>query len=137
MGGTVNTELIAPTWSGIDNPVAFAERYYARFFERYPAYRRLFAQQLDARHLDKMVQTMASRERLSEDTSTVAPHLHKLAAAHQPYALAPHDLQNLKTVFVEALAARVGASCSPAAEQAWSAAFGRVLIPMMREGDGC
>lgn len=137
MGGIVNTELIAHTWGRVDDPVAFVEGFYARFFERYPAYRRLFPQRLDARHLDKMVQTMALLARLSEDTSTIAPHMHKLAAAHQPYALAPRDLQNFKAVFIEALAARVGAAWSPAAEQAWSAAFEQVLIPMMREGGGC
>ena len=69
----MNTELIAETWGAIDDPMAFVESFYARFFERFPGYRPLFPQQLDPRHLEKMVQTMALVARMSEDRSLVAP----------------------------------------------------------------
>jgi len=130
----MNTELIAETWGAIDDPMAFVESFYARFFERFPGYRAHFPQQLDPGHLEKMVQTMALVARLSEDRGTIAPHVHKLGAAHKPYALEPKDLANFKTVFVEALSLRLGAGWSPAAAQAWDQAFEEVIIPLMREG---
>lgn len=132
----MNTELIAQTWGAIEDPVAFVRDFYARFFERFPGYRALFPQQLDPKHLDKMVQTMALVARMSEDRRVIAPHVHKLGAAHKPYALAPKDLANFKAVFVEMLGQRLGAGWSPAAAKAWDQAFEEVIIPLMREGGG-
>ena len=130
----MRTELIAETWGAIDDPMAFVESFYARFFERFPAYRRLFPQQLDPKHLEKMVQTMALVTRLSEDRGTIAPHVHKLGAAHKPYALGPKDLGNFKAVFIETLGGRLGASWSPEAAKAWDQAFEEVILPLMQEG---
>ena len=132
----MNTELIAETWGAIDEPMAFVESFYERFFERFPGYRPLFPKQLDPKHLEKMVQTMALVARMSEDRSLVAPHVHKLGAAHKPYALGPKDLANFKAVFVEMLSVRLGAGWSPAAAKAWDQAFEEVIIPLMREGGG-
>lgn len=132
----MNTELIAETWGAIDDPMAFVESFYARFFERFPGYRPLFPQQLDPRHLDKMVQTMALVARMSEDRRAIAPHVHKLGAAHKPYALAPKDLANFKAVFVEMLSLRLGPAWSSGAAEAWDQAFEQVIIPLMREGGG-
>ena len=132
----MNTELIAQTWGAIEGPVAFVKDFYARFFERFPGYRALFPQQLDPKQLDKMVQTMALVARMSEDRRAIAPHVHKLGAAHKPYALAPKDLANFKAVFVEMLAQRLGAAWSPAAAKAWNQVFEEVIIPLMREGGG-
>jgi len=101
---------------------------------RWPSSRSLFPQQLDPKHLDKMVQTMALVARMSEDRGLIAPHVHKLGAAHKPYALAPKDLANFKAVFVEMLGSRVGPAWSSAAAQAWDQAFEEVIIPLMREG---
>lgn len=133
----MNIELMAKTWGGIEDPVAFVEGFYVRFFEHFPGYPRLRPQQLDARHLDRKVQTMALPARLSEDTSTIAPQMHTLAAAHKPYTHAPRDLRNFKAAFIGALAARGGGAWSPVAAQAWSVAFEQALIPMMREAGGC
>lgn len=130
----MNTELIAQTWGAINDPVAFVKSFYARFFERFPGYRPLFPQQLDPGHLDKMVQTMALVARMSEDRRVIAPHVHKLGAAHKPYALGPKDLANFKAVFVEMLGLRLGAGWSSAAAKAWDQAFEEVIIPLMREG---
>lgn len=132
----MNTELIAQTWGAVDDPVAFVEAFYARFFERFPGYRRLFPHRLDAGHLDKMVQTMALLARLSEDKGTIAPHMHKVGAAHRPYALGPKDLDHFKAVFIETLSERLGAAWSRAATEAWEQAFEQVLIPLMQEGVG-
>jgi hemoglobin-like flavoprotein len=132
----MNTELIAETWGAIDDPMAFVEDFYQKFFERFPGYRPLFPQQLDPRHLEKMVQTMALVARMSEDRGLIAPHVHKLGAAHKPYALEPKDLANFKAVFVEMLSLRLGTAWSPAAAKAWDQAFDEVIIPLMREGGG-
>jgi hemoglobin-like flavoprotein len=129
----MNTELIAQTWEAIEDQVAFIEAFYARFFERFPGYRRHFPHRLDARHLDKMVQTMALLARLSEERSAIAPHMHKVGASHKPYALGPEDLDNFRAVFIETLGERLGARWSAAAEAAWDQAFRQVLIPLMRE----
>jgi len=130
----MNTELIAETWGAIDDPMVFVKDFYARFFERFPGYRAHFPPQLDPGHLEKMVQTMALVARMSEDRGTIAPHVHKLGAAHKPYALGPKDLANFKTVFIEALSLRLGPAWSSAAAQAWDQAFEEVIIPLMREG---
>ena len=130
----MNTELIAQTWGSIEDPMAFVKDFYARFFERFPGYRALFPQQLDPGHLEKMVQTMALVARMSEDRGLIAPHVHKLGAAHKPYALEPKDLANFKGVFVEMLSLRLGADWSPTAAKAWDQAFDEVIIPLMREG---
>ena len=130
----MNTELIAQTWGAIEDPVAFVKDFYARFFERFPGYRPLFPKQLDPGQLEKMVQTMALVARMSEDRGVIAPHVHKLGAAHKPYALGPKDLANFKAVFIEMLSGRLGAGWSPAAAKAWNRAFEEVVIPLMREG---
>lgn len=128
----MNTELIAQAWGAIDDPVAFVEAFYARFFERFPGYRRHFPHQLDARHLDKMVETMALLSRLSEDRSAIAPHMRKVAASHKPYALEAKDLDNFRAVFIETLCERLGTAWSPEVEAAWNEAFWQVLIPLMQ-----
>ena len=130
----MNTELIADTWGAIEDPMAFVESFYARFFERFPGYRPLFPKQLDPGHLEKMVQTMALVARMSEDRSLVAPHVHKVGAAHRPYALGPQDLANFEAAFIEMLGERLGPRWSPAAARAWKQAFDEVIIPLMREG---
>lgn len=132
----MNTELIARTWESIGDHVAFVEAFYARFFERFPGYRRLFPHRLDAKHLDKMVRTMALLARLSEDKRSIAPHMHKIGAAHKPYALEAKDLDNFREVFIEMLSEHLGAAWPPGADAAWEAAFRQVLIPLMREGGG-
>jgi len=132
----VNTELIAETWGAVEDPMAFVESFYARFFARFPGYRPLFPQRLDPAHLEKMVQTMALVARMSEDRRAIAPHVHKLGAAHKPYALKPKDLANFKAVFLETLGSHLGAAWSPAAAQAWEQAFDEVILPLMREGGG-
>lgn len=130
----MNTELIAETWESVDDHLAFVEALYQRFFERFPAYRPLFPKKLDPRHLDKMVETLALLARLSEDRSTIAPHVRKLGDSHKPYALKDKDMGNFRAVFLETLEEHAGAAWSPAAETAWREAIDQVLIPMMREG---
>jgi hemoglobin-like flavoprotein len=131
----MNTELIAHTWQALGaRQPQFIEAFYERFFERFPGYRGLFPRELRAAHLEKMVQTVALLADLSEDRSDIAPRLHSLGAAHQPFALEPRDLVNFKDVFIEVLGPRLGSRWTPAAAQAWSDAFDEVLIPLMREG---
>ena len=70
---------------------------------------------------------------IGEDRRVIAPHVHKLGAAHKPYALGPEDLDNFRAVFIETLGERLGAAWSAAAEAAWDQAFRQVLIPLMQE----
>ena len=98
--------------------------------------RKFLKQQLDPKHLDKMVPPMALVARMSEDRGLIAPHVHKLGASHKPYALGPKDLANFKAVFVETLGLRLGAGWSSAAAKGWDRAFEEVIIPLMREGAG-
>jgi hemoglobin-like flavoprotein len=130
----MNTELIAETWEAIEDHHAFVEAFYGRFFERFPGYRAMFPHQLDPQHLDKMVETMALLARLSEDQSLIAPHVHKLGAAHKPYALKQKDLDNFREAFIEMLGEHLGRAWSPGAARAWQQAFDDVLIPLMRQG---
>jgi len=133
----MNTEIIAETWQALGNRQSeFVEAFYERFFERFPGYRPLFPRPLHREHLDKMVQTMALMAHLSEDKSIIAPHLHKLGAEHKPYDLKPHDFDNFKEVFLEVLGEHLGERWQPAVNKAWSEAFDRVLVPLMREGMG-
>ena len=53
----------------------FVEAFYQRFFERFPDYRPLFPLELNPRHLEKMVQTMALVANLSDERSSIAPHM--------------------------------------------------------------
>lgn len=131
----MNTELIAQTWSALGSREAeFIEAFYRRFFERFPGYRKLFPHQLRPAHLEKMIQTMALVANLSEDQAVIAPHMHKLGAAHKPFDLEQRDMNNFKAVFIEMLGEQLGTRWTAAAAQAWSSAFDEVLIPLMREG---
>ena len=131
----MNTQIIAETWDALGpDQTEFIEAFYARFFERFPAYRVLFPHKLDAKHLEKMVQTMALVAHLSDDRTVVAPHMHKIGAAHKPYDLKQGDLANFKAVFLETLEVHLGERWIQDAAQAWSDAFDHVLIPLMREG---
>ena len=132
----MNTELIAETWGAIDEPMAFVESFYERFFERFPGYRPLFPKQLDPKHLEKMVQTMALVANLSDDRSSIAPHMHKVGQAHKAYGLTARDFDNFKRTFLELLSERLGRKWSAEAEKAWNDAFDAVLVPLMREGLG-
>lgn len=131
----MNTELIAQTWTALgDRQAQFVEDFYERFFERFPAYRKLFPRELRKAHLQKMLKTVALLCDLAEDRSDVAPHLRKLGQAHRPFDLAQRDFANFKAAFIEVLAGYAGAGWSPAAEQAWGDAFDQVLFPLMQEG---
>jgi len=131
----MNTQIIAATWDALSpRQTEFVEAFYQRFFERFPAYRALFPHKLDAKHLEKMVQTMALMANLSDDRSVIAPHMHKVGAAHKPYDLKMRDLGNFKAVFLETLGEHLGDRWVADAEQAWGDAFDQVLIPLMREG---
>ena len=131
----MDTELIAQTWHALGQGEAeFIEAFYRRFFERFPGYRKLFPHQLCPAHLEKMIHMMALMANLSEDQAIIAPHLHKLGAAHKPFDLERRDMSNFKGVFIEMLGEQLGARWTAAAAQAWSSAFDEVLIPLMREG---
>jgi hemoglobin-like flavoprotein len=132
----MKTELITETWGALDERQQhdFVEAFYRRFFERFPGYRRHFPQELNPAHLEKMVQTMALVANLSEERGLIAPHMHKVGAAHEPYALKPGDLETFKVIFVEMLGEQLGEQWSLAAAQAWGEAFDQVLIPLMHEG---
>lgn len=130
----MNTELIAQTWDVLQDHTAFVKAFYRRFFERFPGYRPLFPRELNPDHLAKMVETMSLMSRLAEEEDIIAPHVRKLGTEHKPYALKARDLDNFKAVFVEMLSEHVGAAWSPLAAEAWSEAFDRVIIPLMREG---
>jgi len=131
----MKTELIAETWGALgETQREFVEAFYGRFFSRFPIYRPYFPKQLDAAHLEKMVQTMALVANLAEDESLIAPHMRKVGRAHSSYHLSPADLDNFKMVFVEMLGERLGPRWSPEAEQTWKEAFEQVLIPLMQKG---
>lgn len=131
----MKTELIAETWEALGAAQReFVEAFYQRFFERFPDYRPLFPLELNPRHLEKMVQTMALVANLSEDRSSIAPHMHKVGAAHKAYGLSARDFENFKRTFLELLGERLGKQWSTEAESAWNDAFDAVLVPLMREG---
>jgi len=131
----MKTELIAETWEALgEGQRAFVVAFYQRFFERFPDYRPLFPLELDPRHLEKMVQTMALVANLSDDRSSIAPHMHRVGHAHKAYGLTARDFDNFKRTFLELLGERLGRQWSAEAEKAWNAAFDAVLVPLMREG---
>ncbi len=131
----MNTELIAQTWRALgDRQSQFIEAFYDRFFERFPAYRKLFPHKLRPAHLEKMVLTLALLADLSDDRTAIAPRLHKLGTAHRPYDLELRDFNNFKAVFIEVLGPHLGRHWTGAAAVAWNEAFDVVLIPLLREG---
>ena len=133
----MKTELIAETWEALGSAQReFVEAFYRRFFERYPDYRPLFPLELNPRHLEKMVQTMALVANLSDDRGSIAPHMHKVGQAHKSYGLTARDFDNFKRTFLELLGERLGRQWSAEAEMAWNDAFDAVLVPLMREGLG-
>lgn len=131
----MNTALIEETWRLLgERQAQFIRAFYARFFERFPGYRKLFPRELRAAHLEKMAQTVALLGDLADERADIAPRLRKLGALHQPFALEPRDFANFRAVFVEVLGEELGARWTAAAAQAWNDAFDEVLIPLMREG---
>ncbi len=131
----MKTELIAETWDALgEEQHAFVEVFYQRFFERFPDYRPLFPLELNPRHLEKMVQTMALVANLSDDRGGIAPHMHKVGQAHKAYGLTARDFDNFKRTFLELLGERLGGRWSTEAAKAWNDAFDAVLLPLMREG---
>ena len=131
----MNTQLIAQTWRSLgERQPQFIKAFYARFFERYPGYRKLFPGDLRQAHLQKMIDTVALLGDLADDRNDIAPHLHKLGAAHRPFDLHARDYRNFQTVFVEVLRQELGARWPAAAGLAWNDAFEQVLIPLLREG---
>jgi len=131
----MKTELIAETWEALGaDQRDFVEAFYRRFFERFPDYRPLFPLELNPQHLEKMVRTMALVANLSDDRSSIAPHMHRVGQAHKAYDLSARDFDNFKRTFLELLGERLGGQWSAEAEKAWNDAFAAVLVPLMREG---
>lgn len=131
----MNTELIGQTWQALgERQAQFIEDFYRRFFERFPGYRKLFPHELRPAHLEKMILTVTLLADLADDRTDIAPHLHKLGAAHKPFDLTAREFDNFKAVFIEMLGPRVGAKWTTAAASAWNDAFDEVLVPLMREG---
>jgi hemoglobin-like flavoprotein len=130
----MNTEIIGQVWDSVaGRRVEIIQTFYTRFFERYPQYQRHFPETMD-HQMEKMVETISTLARFSEDPAILRPHLMKLGQAHKAYGLSSTDLHNFKEIFVESIAAACPDVWNTECERAWNDAFNQVIIPTVEQG---
>ncbi|MGF1615886.1 MAG: globin [Gammaproteobacteria bacterium] len=130
----MNIQRIGEVWDTLHGKhYDVMERFYRRFFERFPQYRKFFPGSMDAQ-MKKMVRTIGLVARVAESTSVVEPHIERVGDHHKPYGLQKQDLDNFKNVFIEVLGEEYGSGWDAEHAQAWQEAFDQLIIPNMIKG---
>jgi len=130
----VNTEIIRESWSALaGHRREFIEAFYARLFERYPQYRGLFPENMNAQ-LERMIEMLSSLAEFAEHAHLLEPHLRKVGFAHRKTGIHASDVENFKDTFLDTLATFAATGDADTQRRAWREAFDEVIIPLFDEG---
>lgn len=130
----MSSEEVKATWDELaGRHIEFVNRFYARLFERYPKYRKLFPDQMSPQ-LEKMVEAVGNLALHADYDSLLEPYLQNIGYAHRGSGIKAADVENFIGVFIETLADTCGTRWNVARERAWRTVFDDVIVPMFEIG---
>ena len=130
----MDKKILQKDWEALaGRRTEFTRDFYSRFFERYPQYRDMFPQDMDAQ-MEKMVEMFSSISRFADHIDMIRPYLVNVGFVHRRLGIGAEDVENFKNVFIETL----GELCAPWWDEehdaAWHQAFEDLIVPMFDEG---
>ncbi|MDH3451428.1 MAG: globin [Gammaproteobacteria bacterium] len=130
----MNTEIIQAAWNDMaGRRLEFVEAFYDRLFERYPHYRGLFPERMDAQH-ERMVEMVGALAQFADHIHLLQPYLCNVGFQHRRTGIHADDVDNFKNTFLDTLAVFPTVSDGDAQRRAWQEAFEEVIIPLFDEG---
>jgi hemoglobin-like flavoprotein len=134
----MNTQLIRNSWNNLASQHhEVVESFYARLFQRHPAYQALFAPGSMHEQMQRMVHTLALVSQHADGPAVIHPYLARLGLAHQGLGLGPDDFERFAGTLIEVIAEQARAAQQPwseACEKAWRQAFEEIIQPIMSIG---
>ena len=126
-------ERIRRSHAAIDDPHAFAMRFYEILFRVQPDLRRLFPAQIDAqaaKFAGMLVAVVAQLDAPSVLEAGVA----ELGRRHVDYGVGEADYDAVGAALLMALHEAIGEAFTPEVEQAWAAVYGEMAETMIAAG---
>lgn len=115
----------------VADPDGFARRFYARLFERAPALRRLFPEDMSQQRM-KLVQTLGVIAAGLDEPEHLVASLQQLGARHRGYGAKFAHYVEVGEALVGALADVNGAAFTPESRGAWQRLYAWVSEQMRR-----
>lgn len=113
------------------NPLAWADRFYARVFAARPGLRVLFAPDLGPQQ-HKLLRTLAALLEALDHIEEIEARLQQLGAAHRVYGAKPAHYPIICQALVDTLAESSGSAFTSAHREAWNRLLGVVTSAMLR-----
>jgi nitric oxide dioxygenase len=114
-------QLVKRSWSRLQGirPEIVADLFYTRLFDRHPALRRLFPDNMDAqyRKLMDMLSTIVMRLHQLQELS---PEISAMAQRHRVYGVRDRHYRYVGEALLWTLAAGLGREWTPETEKAWT-----------------
>lgn len=110
-------DLIGP------NKDAFAEAFYNRLFEKYPATRQYFASTDMAKQARTLAATLAVVVAGVEKGENLVPTLQSLGGRHKTYGVVPEHYPIVGEILIETFRTTLGPRWTPAYQDAWVQAY--------------
>ena len=130
----MNTEIIKTSWNALaGRRLEFIEAFYHRLFERYPRYRELFPEKMDAQH-ERMIEMIGALAQFADHIPPLEPYLSNVGFQHRRTGIHADDVENFKQTFLETLAEFPMEIDPDARQRAWQEAFDEVIIPLFDQG---
>ncbi len=113
------------------SPEKFTHAFYVRLFERYPALRALFVQDIyiQERSLAATLQLIVQAAEQQEDLSRM---LYMLGKRHAMYGVLPEHYSMLQKVLLETFSASLGERFTPEMHQAWAETYENISAMMQK-----
>ncbi len=113
------------------SPEKFTHAFYVRLFERYPALRPLFVQDIyiQERSLAATLQLIVHAAEQQEDLSHM---LYMLGKRHAMYGVLPEHYPLLRTALLETFSSSLGERFTPAMHQAWTETYDNISVVMQK-----
>jgi nitric oxide dioxygenase len=102
----------------------FAEAFYVRLFEKYPATRPFFANADMSQQTRALAATLAVVVAGVEKGENLVPVLESLGARHKTYGVKPEHYPIVGEILIETFQSYLGENWTPAYQEAWVEAYG-------------
>ena len=128
---TAEIDLVKQTWEEI-SPISLelGQRFYTVLFERAPAMKALFKNDLRDQVMKLMFMVSYFVNRLEQD-DLLKEEVHKVAARHTDYGATPADYAIMGDVLVEVFAEDMAATWTQAKSDAWRKAYDKLAALML------
>lgn len=109
----------------------FAEVFYQRLFEKYPATREFFSKTDMSKQARSLAGALALVVAGVEKGENITPVLKSLGDRHKTYGVLPEHYPIVGEVLIESFQNFLGSQWTPAFQEAWSEAYGVIVQTMI------